>query len=158
MNAEKFRLAAGFNAIHVPFKGTPEALTETMAGRIDFFFAPLVSALPLIKDKKLVALAVGSSQRSPVLPDVPTTVEAGVPGSDFNFWIGMLAPAKTPKEVVNRLNQEVQRIMQMPDVQQRLSGLGATAQTTSPAQFDAFIKSEVASLGAIVKTAAIKPN
>ena len=158
MNAEKFRAGAQFDAVHVPFKGTPEALTETMAGRIDYFFAPLVSALPLIKDKKLTALAVGSAKRSPLLPDVPTTVEAGVAGSDFNFWIGMLAPANTPRDVVARLNQEIQKILQLPEVRERFSSLGAEPQPTSAAQFDTFIKAEVTSLSAIVKAAGIKAN
>jgi tripartite-type tricarboxylate transporter receptor subunit TctC len=158
MNAEKFRASAQFDAVHVPFKGTPEALTETMAGRIDFFFAPLVSALPLIKDKRLTALAVGSAKRSSLLPDVPTTVEAGVPNSEFNFWIGMLAPANTPKDVIARLNQEVQKVLQLPEVRERFASLGAEPQPTSAAQFDAFIKSEVVSLGAIVKAAGIKAN
>jgi tripartite-type tricarboxylate transporter receptor subunit TctC len=158
MNAEKFRASAQFDAVHVPYKGTPEALTETMAGRIDFFFAPLVSALPLIKDNRLTALAVGSAKRSSLLPDVPTTVEAGVPNSEFNFWIGMLAPANTPKDVIARLNQEVQKVLQLPEVRERFVSLGAEPQPTSAAQFDAFIKSEVATLGAIVKTAGIKAN
>ncbi len=158
MNAEKFRASAQFDAQHVPFKGTPEALTETMAGRIDYFFAPVVSALPLIKDKKLTALAVGSAKRSVLLPDVPTTVEAGVANSDFNFWIGMLAPANTPKDIVARLNQEIQKTLQLPEVKERFASLGAEPQPTSAAQFDAFIKAEVASLGAIVKAAGIKAN
>ncbi len=158
MNAEKFRASAQFDAQHVPFKGTPEALTETMAGRIDYFFAPVVSALPLIKDKKLIALAVGSAKRSALLPEVPTTVEAGVANSDFNFWIGMLAPANTPREIVARLNQEVQKILQLPEVKERFASLGAEAMPTGAAQFDTFIKSEVASLGAIVKAAGIKAN
>jgi tripartite-type tricarboxylate transporter receptor subunit TctC len=158
MNAEKFRASAQFDALHIPFKGTPEALTETMAGRIDFFFAPLVSALPLIKDKKLTALAVGSAKRSPLLPDVPTTVEAGVANSEFNFWIGMLAPASTPREIIARLNQEVQKALQLPEIRERFASLGAEPQPTSAAEFDAFIKTEVATLGAIVKSAGIKAN
>ena len=104
MNAEKFRAVAGFDAVHVPFKGTPEALSETMAGRLDFFFAPIVSALQLIKEGKLTALAVGTAKRAALLPDIPSTVELGFAGSDFNFWIGLFAPAKTPREIVNRMN------------------------------------------------------
>ena len=90
LNAEKFKLQAGIDAVHVPFKGTPEALTDVIGGRNDWFFAPLSSALPLIKDGKLQALAVSTARRSPSLPDVPTTVEAGVPGSDYTFWVGMI--------------------------------------------------------------------
>jgi hypothetical protein len=96
MNAEVFRFAAGLQAQHVPFKGTPEALNEAMAGRIDWFFAPMVSALSLVQSGKLKALAVGTAKRSDVLPQLPTTVEAGVPGSEYLFWVGLFAPAKTP--------------------------------------------------------------
>src|SRR3954471_7049416 len=92
MNAEKFRLRAGIEAQHVPFKGTPEALTDVIGGRNDWFFAPMSSALPLIKEGKLQALAVSTPERSPSLPDVPTTIEAGVPGSDYTFWVGMFVP------------------------------------------------------------------
>ena len=96
LNGERFRLAAGFEAVHLPFKGAPEAMTEVVAGRADFYFAPLVNALPLLKDGKLVALAVSGSSRASALPDVPTTVQAGIPNSEYNFWAGMFAPAKTP--------------------------------------------------------------
>ena len=103
MNAEVFRFAAGIQAQHVPFKGTPEALNEVMAGRIDWFFAPMVSALSLVQSGKLKALAVGTAKRSDVLPQVPTTVEAGVPGSEYLFWVGLFAPAKTPGPIIDRL-------------------------------------------------------
>ncbi|SNS11688.1 Tripartite-type tricarboxylate transporter, receptor component TctC [Noviherbaspirillum humi] len=158
MNAEKFRAGAKFDGTHVPYKGTPEAMSDTASGRVDFFFAPMVSALPMIKDKRLVPLALGSAKRSDQLPDVPTTVEAGVPNSDFNFWVGMLAPAKTPPEVVQRLNSEVQKILRMPDIKTRFSTLGAEPQPMDSAQFNTFIKSEVTSLGNLVKNAGIKPN
>jgi tripartite-type tricarboxylate transporter receptor subunit TctC len=158
MNAEKFRAAAGFDAVHIPFKGTPEGITEVIAGRVDYFFAPMVAALPMIKDGKVLALAVGSAKRSSVLPDVPTTVEAGVAGSDYNFWIGMLVPAKTPRDIVTRLNQEVLKALQAPDVIERLSKLGAEPLTMSPEQFDAYIREELAANARIVKAAGIKAN
>ena len=104
-------VAAGITATHIPFKGTPEALTETISGRIDWFFAPIVSALPLIKDGKLQVLAVGTPKRSDDLPNTPTTVEAGVTGSEYTFWVGMLAPSKTPKPVLDKLNAEVVKIL-----------------------------------------------
>jgi len=116
MNAEIFRQSAGFDAVHVPFKGTPEAMTETATGRIDFFFAPLSSALPLIKDGRLQALAVGTPQRSPVLPNVPTTLESGFAKSDYVFWVAMLAPSGTPKAVVERLNAEALKALASPEV------------------------------------------
>jgi len=92
--------------VHIPFKGAPEALTEVMAGRVDFYFSPIAPALPLLRDGKLVALAIGASKRASLLPDLPTTLEAGFPDSDYNFWIGMFVPARTPGEVINRLHRE----------------------------------------------------
>jgi len=106
LNAERFRRSARFEAVHIPFKGAPEALTEVMAGRVDFYFSPIAPALPLLRDGKLVALAIGASKRASLLPDLPTTLEAGFPDSDYNFWIGMFVPARTPGEVINRLHRE----------------------------------------------------
>ena len=158
MNAEKFRAAAGFDAVHVPFKGTPEALSETMAGRLDFFFAPIVSALQLIREGKLTALAVGTAKRSVLLPDIPSTVELGYPGSDFNFWIGLFAPAKTPRDIINRMNQEVARALQSPEIRERYAGLGAEPFPMKPEEFDAYVASEIELNGKIVKAAGIKAN
>jgi tripartite-type tricarboxylate transporter receptor subunit TctC len=155
MNAEIFRDAAKFDAVHVPYKGTPEAMTETATGRIDFFFAPLSSALPLIKDGRLQALAVGTAQRSPLLPDVPTTVEAGYPNSEYVFWVALLAPAGTPKAVVDRLNAEALKALASPEVKERLTTLGAEPMPMSPAQFDAFLKAETARMAQVVKAAKI---
>ena len=156
MNAEIFRDSAKFDAVHVPFKGTPEAMTETAAGRLDFFFAPLSSALPLIKDGRLQALAVGTAQRSPVLPNVPTTVEAGFPHSDYVFWVAMLAPAATPRPVIDRLNAEARKALASPEVKEKLAVLGAEPMPMSPAQFDAFIRAESTRMTAVVKNAGIK--
>lgn len=156
MNAEVFRLAAGIQAQHVPFRGTPEAMTETMSGRIDWFFAPLVSSLSLIRDGKLKALAVGTASRSPLLPQVPTTVEAGVPGSQYQFWVGLFAPAKTPRPIVERLGSEIAKIMATPDVKDRLEQLGAEPFVMPPAAFDAFLVSETAKAQDIVRKAGIR--
>jgi tripartite-type tricarboxylate transporter receptor subunit TctC len=156
MNAEIFRDAAKFTAVHVPFKGTPEAMTETATGRVDFFFAPLSSALPLIKDGRLQALAVGTAQRSPVLPNVPTTVEAGFPKSEYVFWVALLAPAGTPKAVVDRLNAEALKALASPEVKERLAVLGAEPMPMAPAAFDAFLRSETARMADVVKAAGIK--
>ena len=156
MNAEVFRLAAGIDAQHVPFRGTPEAMTEVMAGRVDWFFAPMVSALPLIKTGKLQALAVGTGKRSSTLPDAPTTVEAGVPGSEYLFWVGLFAPAKTPQPVVDRLQAEVAKIMVSPELKERLEKLGAEPFTMSSAQFNKFIVDETAKAQQVVKAASIK--
>ena len=104
--SEVFRLAAGFNAVHVPSKGAPEALTEVLADRVDFFFSPLIVALPFLKDGRLKALAVSGSQRAAALPDVPTTVEAGFPRSEYNFWVGLFAPSKMPAPILAKLHRE----------------------------------------------------
>ncbi|MDQ0588568.1 tripartite tricarboxylate transporter substrate binding protein [Variovorax paradoxus] len=156
MNAEVFRLAAGLDAQHVPFRGTPEAMTEVMAGRVDWFFAPMVSALPLIKSGKLQALAVGTAKRSPALPEAPTTVEAGVPGSEYLFWVGLFAPAKTPQPVVDRLQAEVAKIMASPELKERLDKLGAEPFTMPSAQFNKFIADETGKAQQVVKAASIK--
>lgn len=156
MNAEVFRLAANLQAQHVPFRGTPEAMTEIMGGRVDWFFAPMVSALPLIRDGKLKALAVGTGKRSSVQPDLPTTVEAGVAGSEYLFWVGLFAPAKTPKPVIDRVQAEVAKIMASPDLKDRLDKLGAEPFTMPSAQFDQFIAAETAKGARIVKAAGIK--
>ena len=132
INAEKFRVAAGINATHIPFKGTPEAITETISGRIDWFFAPIVSALPLIKDGKLQVLAVGTPKRSDDLPNTPTTVEAGVPGSEYTFWVGMLAPSKTPKPVLDKLNAEVVKILNSPEFKTLLIKWKSTFELNKP--------------------------
>ena len=156
INAEKFRIAAGLRATHVPYRGTPEALTDVMGGRVDWFFAPLVSALPLINDGKLVALAVGSPKRSTQLPQVPTTLEAGYPGSDYTFWVGLFAPAKTPPDVVERLNTETVRVLQMPEVKSRLEKLGADVAPMAQPQFAEFVRDEIIATGALIKQAGIR--
>ena len=157
LNAEKFRMAAGIQATNIPFKGSAEAVNEVIAGRVDYYFSPIAPVIGQIKGGQLLALAVGSSRRASALPDVPTTAEAGVPGSEFNFWIGMMVPAKTPREIVNRLNAEVQKALALPEVKERFVQLGADAWTLSPEQFDAYIKAEVAANAALVKAAGLSP-
>jgi tripartite-type tricarboxylate transporter receptor subunit TctC len=158
LNAERFRIAAGFEGVHVPFKGTPEAMTEVLAGRVDFYFCPVVAALPQIRDGKLVALAVGSSTRSSVLPDVPTTVEAGVPDSDYTFWVGMFVPAKTPQEIVSRLYRESRRALGSPTVRARYASMGADPLNLTAEQFDSYIRKEVVSNALLIKAAKITPQ
>src|SRR3954452_23037160 len=107
INSEKFNLAAGIQAVHVPLKGTPPILSETMGGRLQYAWVPIIASLGPIKDGKLRALAVSTAKRSAALPNVPTIAEAGVAGGEFDFWVGMLAPAKTPKDVVEKINVQV---------------------------------------------------
>src|SRR5204863_6551023 len=106
LNAERFRIGAGIDAVHVPFKGTPEALTEVIAGRVDYYFCPVNVCVPMIREKRLLALGMGSSRRSAALPELATTVELGVPESNYDFWVGMFVPAETPREIVDKLYAE----------------------------------------------------
>ena len=156
MNTEVFRLSAKFDATHVPFKGTPEAMTETATGRVDFFFAPLSPALPLIKDGRLQPLAVGTLQRSPLLPSVPTTTEAGFAQSEYVFWVALLAPAGTPRAVVERLNAEALKALAAPEVREKLTLLGAEPMPLAPAAFDEFLRAETQRAADVVRRAGIK--
>ena len=156
LNAEKFRLQAGIEALHVPYKGTPEAMTNVIGGSNDWFFAPLASALPLVKDGKLQALAVSTPARSPALPQVPTTVEAGVAGSDYTFWVGMIVASSTPAPVVKRLHEEALKALANPEVKERMSKLGADPFPMAPDAFNAFIRTEVDAAARIAKAANLK--
>jgi tripartite-type tricarboxylate transporter receptor subunit TctC len=155
LTAERFRLSAGFEGQHIPFKGAPEALTEVMTGRVDFYFSPIAPALPFIRDGLLVALAVSSSKRASALPNVPTTVEAGYANSDFDFWIGMFAPSKTPRQIVTRLHQETVKALQNPSVKAKLSNMGVEDMIMTPEAFDQRIAAEVATSATLAKAAGI---
>ena len=156
LNAEKFKLAAKIEATNIPFKGSAEAVTEVMAGRVDYYFSPIAPVIGQIRNGQLLPLAVGSPRRATALPDVPTTAEAGVPGSEFNFWIGMMAPGKTPREIVNRLHDEVVKALNTPEVKERFAALGADAWTLKPEQFDAYIREEIKSNAVLVKAAGLE--
>jgi tripartite-type tricarboxylate transporter receptor subunit TctC len=153
VNAEKFRADSGTQITHIPFKGTPETIVEVSAGRVDFMFTPVLASIPSIRDNRMRALAVSTAKRSTALPDVPTVAEAGLPGFVFDFWIGLLAPAKTPRAVVNKLNAEVRKVMAQPDVIERMAKLGAEPLPMTPERFDAYIKEEFTTLGAVMKAA-----
>jgi tripartite-type tricarboxylate transporter receptor subunit TctC len=154
---ERLRFSAGFDGVHVPFRGMPEVLTEVMTGRVDFCFSTIAPALPLIRERKLIALAVSTPKRSSYLPDVPTTTELGYKDSDYTFWNGLFAPAKTPREIVERLNQEAQKAANLPAVREKLSQQGIDPMPITPAEFDTLIKKEIAESIALVKAAGIKP-
>jgi tripartite-type tricarboxylate transporter receptor subunit TctC len=158
LNAEKFKMAAHIDATNIPFKGSAEAVTEVLAGRVDYYFSPIAPVIGQIKDGQLLALAVGSPKRASALPDVPTTTEGGVPGSEFNFWIGMMAPAKTPRDIVNRLHDEVLKALASPEVKERFLKLGADAWTMKPEEFDAYIKTEIQANAKLVKAAGLSPS
>ncbi len=158
LNAEKFKMAAHIDALNIPFKGSAEAVTEVLSGRVDYYFSPIAPVIGQIREGHLLALAVGSPRRASALPDVPTTAEAGVPGSEFNFWIGMMAPARTPRDIVNRLHDEVVKALATPEVKERFLKLGADAWTLAPEQFDAYIKDEIKANAALVKAAGLSPQ
>lgn len=158
LNSERFRLAAKFEAQPIPFKGSPAGLTEVVAGRVDFYFCPLLPALGLIRDGKLTALAVSSTERAPSLPDVPTTVEAGFPNSEYNFWFGVFAPAKTPPEIIQRFYEETAKALQDPGVKEKLGKLAVQPMPMTPAQFNDYVHKELEQNAQLVKAAGIKPN
>jgi tripartite-type tricarboxylate transporter receptor subunit TctC len=155
VNAERFLLAAKAKAQHVPFKGAPEALREIVADRIDFYFTPLAPARGLINDGKLAAIAVSSSQRSKALPNVPTTIEAGFPNSEYNFWIGVFAPARTPAPILERLHKEIAAALANPAVAEKMTKLGADPMAMSASDFRALIGKEIAANAELVKAAGI---
>lgn len=153
--AEKFRLAAGFEALHIPFKSTTDALADVTTGRIDYLYTALVSALGGIRDGRLIALAMGS-RRSSLLPDVPTIVEAGVPNGDYSLWFGMFVGAKTPRDIVNRLNGETVKLLATPELKDRFAKIGAEPFTMTPEEFDAMIRREMVENERLIKAAGIK--
>jgi len=153
-----WRFSAGFEALHVPFRGMPEILTEIMSGRVDFTCSTIATALPFIREGKLVALAVSTPQRSSALPDVPTTIEAGYKNSDYTFWTGLFVPAKTPREIVDKLAQETQQALAAPGVREKLAQRGMDPMPITPAAFDAQIRREIHSILALAKAANLKFN
>ena len=156
MNAEIFRLQTGIDALHVPYKGTPDAMSNVIGGSNDWFFAPLASALPLIKDGKLQALSVSTKARAATLPQVPTSIEAGVPGSDYTLWVGMIAPSATPPAIIKKLHEEALKALANPETRERLAKLGADPFPMSPEAFNAYIKTEMDTAARIAKAANLK--
>ena len=157
LSAERFRMAAGFDAVHIPFRGGAEAITEVLAGRAEFYFCPLGTALPQVREGKLLALAVSSPKRAALLPDVPSVVEL-FPNSDYAFWIGVFMPAKTPRDIVDRFHREAVKTMQLPNVKERLETLGMDPMPLTPAEFDAHVRSEIVSTGLLAKAAGLSSN
>jgi len=154
--AELFKSLAAIDVGHVPFKGIPEALTEAMTGRVQFTMSPVSNVLPQAKAGKLIALAVAPASRIAVLPDVPTLAEAGVAGYRWDTWFGLLAPAKTPRAVVKKLNQEIARILVQADVKERWTAMGAEPIPIAPDAFDRYISEQVALIARLATAANIK--
>jgi tripartite-type tricarboxylate transporter receptor subunit TctC len=158
MNLERFRIASGIDVLHVPMKGAPDALNEVLGGRADMYFALTFQVARFVKEGKLVALGMGSPKRSALLPDVPTTVEAGYPNSDYNFWVGALVSSRTPKEIVERLNKEITAACNLPEVREQFVKLGADPLTMTQAEFEKMIRDEFEANAKLVKDANIKPS
>jgi tripartite-type tricarboxylate transporter receptor subunit TctC len=158
LSAERFRLRAGFEAVHVAFKGGSEAITEVMAGRVDFAFLPIGIVLSHIREGKLAALAVNGPKRASALPDVPTTLEAGFTDSDYPIWWATFVPAKTPREIVDKLHRGTLKAMQTPNVQEKLTTMGVDPLVLTPAELDAHIKNELSMNAALVKATGVKAN
>jgi tripartite-type tricarboxylate transporter receptor subunit TctC len=158
VSAEKFRAATGLDVVHVPLKGAPEMVAETLAGRTHFGLVGITAVLPALRDRRILALAVSSVKRSPALPEVPTMAEVGLPDAEFDFWIGVLAPAQTPRAIVDRLNFEISRALQTPEMLERLANLGAEPMPMRPEQFDAYMRGQLASLGSLLRGAGVKAN
>ena len=156
LNAEQFRFAAAIDVAHVPYKGPNEALLDTMTGRVQYPISPLVPALPLIREGSVLALAVTTAQRTPMLPDVPTVAEAALPGYEFQAWFGMFAPGATPREIVDPLSREVARIIQLPDVAKQMTSQGEMPRSSTPDEFARFVRAEIDKYKKIVKLANIR--
>jgi len=156
LSAERFVSSAGVHAVHIPFKGGAEAMTEVIAGRVDFFFGPVALVLPHIREGKLAALAVNTDKRSPALPAVPTLREAGFQDAEYPIWFALFAPAKTPRDIVERLNRETLKALQTPKVREKLTGLGVDPMPMSPDEFAAHVEREVALNAALAQKAGLK--
>jgi tripartite-type tricarboxylate transporter receptor subunit TctC len=153
---ERFRLSAGLEGVHVPFRGSPEAATEVMTGRVDFFFGPLATVLPFIRDGKLAALAVSTPKRAAALPDVPTTLEAGFANSDYTFWVAVFARAKTPGPIVQKLHDSTHKILESTGLQERFADIGVDPMDLAPADLDTLVRTEIAINTPLVKAAHIQ--
>ncbi|MDC7786976.1 tripartite tricarboxylate transporter substrate binding protein [Rhodoplanes sp. TEM] len=158
LSAERFRASAGYEAVHIPFKGGAEALTEVIAGRVTYYFCPISTALPHIKAGRLKALAVSSPTRAAALPDVPTTLEAGYPNSDYTVWIGFFAPAKTDPAIVAAFDRELGKALASPVLKEKLTQIGVEPMAVTPAQFAVQVQKEVGTYAAFAKAIGMKVN
>ncbi len=158
ITGELFRQMADLTVTHVPYKGVPEVITDALTARLNYAFAPIGNTLPFIKDKRLAALAVSTAARSPALPDVPTIAEAALPGYVFDHWYGLFAPAKTPRAVVNQLSQEIARIVNLPDVKDKITVRGAVVKPSTPEAFDQFVRTEVEKITKVMTAGGVKIN
>ncbi len=156
LSAERFVSSAGIDAVHVPFKGGAEAMFEVIAGRVDFFFGPVALVLPHIRDGKLLALAVNGTKRSAALASVPTLSEAGYADAEYPIWFGLFAPARTPRAIVEKLNQDTLRVLQSPGLRDKLSSLGVDPMVMTPEEFKLHVDREIMLNASLAKKAGLK--
>ncbi len=157
-NLEKLKIATGIDVTHVPYKGTPEAIADTIAGRVCCYWAPLNAALPHVNGGKAVALAVSSAKRSALLPNVPTVAEQGYPGFDYTLWVGLWGPAALPADIAAKINKDVLAALASPEVRERLMRLGTEPGNMTIPEFTAFVRKEIADTQRILQAAGIKPQ
>ncbi len=155
---ELFKLTAGINVTHVPYRGTPESLNDTIAGRVQFCFAAAAAVVPLIKSGRLVALATSTKERQPMLPDVPTIAESALAGFEYDGWYGLLAPARTPHPIVDALASELRRAVRLRSVKDKIESQGASVKATTPQEFAELLRASTAMYRRITKAAGIKPE
>lgn len=155
---ELFNLSAGISAVHVPYKGVPEAMNDTISGRTHYFVGPTLPTIPLIKGGRLIALATTSSKRVPLLPDVPTVAEAALPGFAYDGWYGILTPAKTPRAIIAQLNREIARILQTSDMRDKIGGMGGVVVTGTPEAFEKLIRDEIVTRRKVFAAAGTKAD
>jgi len=141
---ERFKLAAHLDTVHVPYKGTPEAINDTIAGRVQYSMASIVPVGPLVKSGRILALAVSTSQRAPTLPGVPTLIEAGLPDAECDGWYGVFVQSTTPQAIVTALSQEIARILELPDISEKVVAQGGAVKHSTPEAFDRMVRDEIA--------------
>jgi tripartite-type tricarboxylate transporter receptor subunit TctC len=156
ISAERFRQSAGIEATHVPYKGGPEALADIMGGRVDFYYCPISTALPLIRDGRVVALATSTPTRASALPQVPTSLEAGLANSDYTVWYGVFMPAKTPRAIIERFRDATLKVVETPAMQHKLAELAVDPMPMEPADFDRLVANEIVANQRLIKASGIK--
>jgi tripartite-type tricarboxylate transporter receptor subunit TctC len=152
---ELLKFTAKIEATHVPYKGVPEHITDTVSGRIGYSLPPILAAMPLVRDGRLIALGVTSRERAPMLPEVPTVAEAGVPGYEYDGWWGLIAPAKTPRPIIDKLQREIVRIAELPEIKDKVAAMGGRTRHSTPEAFVKLIRDEVETRGRIFKAAGV---
>lgn len=155
---ELFNLAAGIKAVHVPYRGSPEVVTETAAGRLHYSFVPMPPSIPFVKSGRLLGLAVSTATRSHMLPDVPTVAEAALPGFDYDGWFGLLAPGATPRAIINKINAESVRVLALPEVREPMLNQGATPRPSTPEALDKLVRTEIETRRKIFTAAGVRPD